>query len=72
LPYSEQFSAFAGYVGVIGWLRGNSFRGGVAALGNVPVAILLVIIVGLPLLATAAGWVLAGRQPLGMARQPIA
>jgi putative ABC transport system permease protein len=35
------------------------------------VANLLVILVGLPLVATAAGWLLAGRQPSGIARQPI-
>ena len=40
---------FAGYVGVIGWLRGNSLNGGISALGNVPVANLLVILLGLPL-----------------------
>jgi putative ABC transport system permease protein len=62
---------FAAYVGVIGWLRGNSAKGGIAALGNVPVANLLVILLGLPLLAAAAGWLLAGRKPSGMARQPI-
>ena len=62
---------FAAYIGVIGWLRGNSAKGGIAALGNVPVANLLVILVGLPLVATAAGWLLAGRQPSGIARQPI-
>ena len=61
----------AAYIGVIGWLRGHSVNGGIAALGNVPVANLLVILVGLPLVATAAGWLLAGRQPSGIARQPI-
>jgi putative ABC transport system permease protein len=62
---------FAAYVGVIGWLRGNSAKGGIAALGNVPVTNLLVILLGLPLLAAAAGWLLAGRRPPGIARQPI-
>ena len=57
---------FAGYVGVIGWLRDNSVDGGISALGNVPVANLLVILLGLPLLAAAAGWLLAGRQPPAM------
>ena len=61
----------AAYIGIIGWLRGHSVNGGVAALGNVPVANLLVILVGLPLAATAAGWLLAGRQPSGIARQPV-
>jgi putative ABC transport system permease protein len=62
---------FAGYVGVIGWLRGDSLNGGISALGNVPVANLLVILLGLPLVAAAAGWLLAGRQPPMLARQPI-
>ncbi len=62
---------FAAYIGVIGWLRGNSAKGGIAALGNVPVANLLLILLGLPLLAAAAGWLLAGRRPSGIARQPI-
>jgi putative ABC transport system permease protein len=62
---------FAAYIGVIGWLRGNSAKGGIAALGNVPVTNLLVILPGLPLLAAAAGWLLAGRKPLVIARQPI-
>jgi putative ABC transport system permease protein len=62
---------FAAYIGVIGWLPGKSAKGGIAALGNVPVANLLVILLGLPLLAAAAGWLFAGRKPSGIARQPI-
>jgi len=62
---------FAGYVGVIGELRGNSVNGGISSLGNVPVANLLVILVGMPLVATLVGWLLAGREPPAMARQPI-
>ncbi len=62
---------FAGYIGVIASLRGNSLNGGISALGNVPVANLLVILLGLPLVAAAAGWLLAGRQPPTLARQPI-
>ncbi|HLI74106.1 MAG TPA: FtsX-like permease family protein [Acidimicrobiales bacterium] len=62
---------FAGYIGVIGWLRGNSLNGGISALGHVPVTNLVVVLGGLPLIAVAAGWVLAGREPGGMAHQPI-
>jgi putative ABC transport system permease protein len=62
---------FAGYVGVIGFLRDNSRNGGLSALGNVPVANLLVILVGMPIIAAAGGWLLAGRQPRAMDRQPI-
>jgi len=61
----------AGYVGVIGWIRTNSLNGGISALGSVPVANLLVILVGMPLVAAAAGWLLSGRQPPAMAHQPI-
>jgi putative ABC transport system permease protein len=61
----------AGYTGVIGWLRANSLHGGLSSLGNVPVANLLAIVLGLPLLAAAIGWLLAGRQPPALSRQPI-
>jgi putative ABC transport system permease protein len=61
----------AGYVGVIGWLRANTLNGGISALGNVPVTNLLIILVGMPLLATVVGWLLAGREPPAIARQPI-
>jgi putative ABC transport system permease protein len=37
----------------------------------VPVADLIVILVGLPLAATAGGWLLAGREPPTIARQPL-
>jgi putative ABC transport system permease protein len=62
---------FAGYVGVIGLLRGNSLHGGLSSLANVPVANLLVILLGLPLVAAGVGWLLAGRQPPMLGRQPI-
>jgi putative ABC transport system permease protein len=60
-----------GYIALIGWLRSNSLNGGISALGNVPVTNLLLILVGMPLLATIVGWLLAGRQPTGIARQPM-
>lgn len=41
-------------------------------LGNVPVPNLLTIVVGVPVLAAAAGWLLAGREPPAVARQPLA
>jgi putative ABC transport system permease protein len=61
----------AGYVGVAGYLRGNSLNGGISSLGNVPVTNLLVILVGMPVLAVVIGWLLAGREPAAIARQPI-
>jgi putative ABC transport system permease protein len=61
----------AGYVAVIGWLRGNSLNGGISALGNVPVGNLLVLLIGIPVAAAAIAWLLAGRRPAAMAHQPI-
>jgi putative ABC transport system permease protein len=60
-----------GYIAMIGWLRGNSLNGGIAALGNVPVANLLLILLGMPAFAAIVGWLLAGRQPGAMAHQAI-
>jgi putative ABC transport system permease protein len=41
------------------------------ALGRVPVAHLAVTLIGLPLTAAAVGWLLAGREPSTLARQPL-
>ena len=60
-----------GYIGMIGWLRGNSLNGGIAALGNVPVADLLLILLGMPAFAAVVGWLFAGREPQAMAHQAI-
>jgi len=59
------------YIALIGWLRGNSLNGGIAALGNIPVTDLLLILLGMPAFAAATGWIFAGRQPAGMAHQAI-
>jgi len=59
-----------GYIGMIGWLRSNSLNGGISALANVPVADLLLILVGMPLFAAIVGWLFAGREPSGLAWQP--
>jgi len=40
------------------------------ALGRVPVAHLAVTVVALPVTAAAVGWLLAGREPSALARQP--
>ncbi len=60
-----------GYVGLIGWLRGNSLNGGISSLGNVPVADLLFILLAMPAFAALVAWVFAGREPTAMAHQPI-
>jgi putative ABC transport system permease protein len=46
--------------------------GDVADLTPIPIAQLVIIAVGTPLAAAAAGWLLAGREPAVIARQPIA
>ncbi len=56
-----------GYIAMIGWLQTDSRNGGIAALENVPVANLLFILLVMPTLAAAAGWLLAGRDPADMA-----
>jgi putative ABC transport system permease protein len=61
----------AGYVAVLGYLRNNALNGGIGALASVPVANLLVILVGMPLAAAAVGWLLGGRDQPAMAHQPI-
>jgi putative ABC transport system permease protein len=40
--------------------------------GDVPLADMLILLPGLPLVAGAAGWLLAGREPRVIARQPLA
>ena len=59
------------YVGVIGWMLDRTSDNRLAPLGNIPVANLLVILIGIPLVAVAAGWLVAGREPPVIARQPI-
>ena len=60
-----------GYIAMIGWLRSNSLNGGIAALGNIPVADLLFILVGMPVFAALVGWLFAGREPATMTHQAI-
>ena len=39
--------------------------------GDVPLADVLILLAGLPLLAAAGGWLFAGREPSAVARQPM-
>jgi putative ABC transport system permease protein len=39
--------------------------------GDVPLTDVLILLIGLPLIAAVAGWLLAGREPPLIARQPI-
>jgi putative ABC transport system permease protein len=60
----------AGYVAAIAYSSGSSLDG-LSSLSNVPAKNLLIILVGMPLIAAAAGWLLAGREPAAIAHQPI-
>ena len=42
-----------------------------ALFGDVPLTDVLILLIGLPLIAAAGGWLLAGREPPLIARQPI-
>lgn len=54
------------YLALIAWYSND-----ISALSAVPVLHLLIIVVGVPLVAVIAGWLLAGREPPTLARQPI-
>jgi putative ABC transport system permease protein len=42
-----------------------------ATFGGIPLADVLVLLIGLPLVAAAGGWLLAGREPEVISRQPL-
>jgi putative ABC transport system permease protein len=54
------------YLALLAWHRSN-----LNPLTNVPAVHLVVILVGLPLIAGLAGWLLAGREPGVIVRRPI-
>jgi putative ABC transport system permease protein len=60
----------AGYVGCIGYAQSNHLDG-LSSLSNVPLRYLLIIVVGMPAIAAIGAWLLAGRQPSGLGRQPL-
>jgi len=58
------------YVGAIAYSFDNQLDG-LGSLKNIPTGNLLVILVGMPLFAAVAGWLLAGREPPVISRQPL-
>ena len=54
------------YAALLDWCRSD-----LSPLGRVPVANLVIIMAGLPLLAAAGGWLFPGREPPAIARQPL-
>ena len=60
----------AAYVGAVAYAWDNKLDG-LGELSNVPTENLLIILIGMPLIAAAVGWLLAGRDPAAIAHQPI-
>jgi putative ABC transport system permease protein len=60
----------AGYVAAIGFFRTNQLDT-LSSLSSIPVANLLLILVGMPLVAVIGGWLLAGREPSAIGRRPL-
>jgi putative ABC transport system permease protein len=60
----------AAYVAAIGYAWANPLDG-LSELSNVPITNLLIILVGMPTIAGAAALLLAGREPPGVAHQPL-
>ena len=60
----------AAYVGAIGYAWDNPLDG-LSELSNVPTTQLLFILVGMPVIAAVVGWLMAGREPSAISRQPL-
>jgi putative ABC transport system permease protein len=58
------------YIVAIGFSR-TSQLDGLSSLASIPVTNLLIILVGMPAFAAIVGWLLGGREPPSMARQPM-
>ncbi len=59
-----------GYLAAIGFFSTNKLDQ-LSELASIPVAGLLWILVGMPLIAAVVSWLLAGREPPAIARQPL-
>jgi len=73
-------AATAGALALLGVLLGTAgaylaltagYHSDLSALSRVPLLHLTVTIAGLPIAAAVAGWLLAGREPPALARQPL-
>ena len=60
----------AAYVAAIGYAWDNPLDG-LSELSSVPTENLLFILVGMPIVAAVIGWLLAGREPAVISRQPL-
>ena len=59
-----------GYLAAIGFASSNQLDT-LSSLESIPVANLLLILVGMPLIAAAVSWLLTLREPAAIARQPL-
>ena len=59
-----------GYLAAIGFARSNQLDG-LSSLDAIPLANLLLLLVGMPLFAAVVSWLLAAREPSAIARQPL-
>ena len=60
----------AAYVAAIGYAWDNPLDG-LSELSSVPTQQLLFILVGMPVIAAVVGWLMAGREPSAISRQPL-
>jgi putative ABC transport system permease protein len=60
----------AAYIAAVGYAWDNPLDG-LSELSSVPTGQLLVIGVGMPVVAAVVGWLMAGREPAALARQPL-
>jgi putative ABC transport system permease protein len=60
----------AAYIAAIGFFR-TSQLDTLSSLTSIPVANLLLILAGMPLIAVLGGWLLAGREPSAIGRRPL-
>jgi putative ABC transport system permease protein len=62
--------AAGGYLAAIGFARSNQLDT-LSSLNSIPVANLLLILLGMPIIAAAVSWLLTLRGPSAIARQPL-
>jgi hypothetical protein len=60
----------AAYLACLAFFAGAPNGDGISELGNIPLANLAIILVGMPLLGAVGGWLFAGRQPAFIAQKP--
>jgi putative ABC transport system permease protein len=59
--------AVAGVLAVLAWARADL----TLVFGNVPWSDIGLLVIGMPLIGAVAGWLLGGRQPSAVSRQPL-